>query len=202
MNAFLQRYNVGHRLGAAFGILILLSGLLVATGLSSMASARQQLDFIVLDRMAKIQIGNGMLDANSSILIALGTYAMATTDALNDEAVTTIKMQRQRYSDLRAKLETLSSSEEGRRIRAAMDERRAISGKLNDNVMALVAGKDNTGAQTLLSEQARPATMAWQEKFASWSRARKRRASRHTRKRSRPWTAASCCCSLAAPQWW
>ncbi|MEB1548609.1 methyl-accepting chemotaxis protein [Xanthomonas campestris pv. campestris] len=165
MNAFLQRYNVGHRLGAAFGILILLSGLLVATGLSSMASARQQLDFIVLDRMAKIQLGNGMLDANSSILIALGTYAMATSDALNDEALATIKTQRQRYSDLRAKLDTLPSSEEGRKIRAVMDEKRAVSGAVNDEVMALSAKNDNAAAQALLSEKARPATLAWQEKI-------------------------------------
>ncbi|MCC4615910.1 methyl-accepting chemotaxis protein [Xanthomonas campestris pv. asclepiadis] len=165
MTAYLQRYNVGRRLGVAFGILILLSSLLVATGLVTMANARQQFDFIVLDRMAKIQIGNGMLDANSSILIALGTYAMATSDELNNEALTTIKAQRQRYSELRAKLDTLSSSEEGRKIRDEMDARRAISGKINDQVMALAAQNDNAPAQALLSEKARPATMAWQDKI-------------------------------------
>ncbi|MBB4734390.1 methyl-accepting chemotaxis protein [Xanthomonas arboricola] len=165
MTAYLQRYNVGRRLGVAFGILILLSSLLVATGLVTMANARQQFDFIVLDRMAKIQIGNGMLDANSSILIALGTYAMATSDELNNEALTTIKAQRQRYSELRAKLDTLPSSEEGRKIRAEMDARRAISGKINDQVMVLAAKNDNAPAQALLSEKARPATMAWQDKI-------------------------------------
>ncbi|WP_349780505.1 methyl-accepting chemotaxis protein [Xanthomonas sp. WHRI 7065] len=165
MTAYLQRYNVGRRLGVAFGILILLSSLLVATGLVTMANARQQFDFIVLDRMAKIQIGNGMLDANSSILIALGTYAMATSDELNNEALTTIKAQRQRYNELRAKLDTLPSSEEGRKIRAEMDARRAISGKINDQVMALAAKNDNAPAQALLSEKARPATMAWQDKI-------------------------------------
>ncbi len=40
MNDYLQRLNVGRRLGMAFGILILLSGLLVATGLITMANAR------------------------------------------------------------------------------------------------------------------------------------------------------------------
>ncbi|NIK32921.1 methyl-accepting chemotaxis protein-1 (serine sensor receptor) [Xanthomonas arboricola] len=165
MTAYLQRYNVGRRLGVAFGILILLSSLLVATGLVTMANARQQFDFIVLDRMAKIQIGNGMLDANSSILIALGTYAMATSDELNNEALTTIKAQRQRYNELRAKLDTLPSSEEGRKIRAEMDARRAISGKINDQVMVLAARNDNAPAQALLSEKARPATMAWQDKI-------------------------------------
>ncbi|WP_349810657.1 methyl-accepting chemotaxis protein [Xanthomonas dyei] len=165
MTAYLQRYNVGRRLGAAFGILILLSSLLVAIGLSSMANARKQFDFIVLDRMAKIEIGNSMLDANSSILIALGTYAMTTSDELNKEAVATIKSQRQRYTDLRAKLDTLSSSEAGRKIRAEMDERRAVAGKFNDEVMALAAKNDNTQAQAVLSEKARPATTAWQDKI-------------------------------------
>ena len=165
MIAFLQRFNVGHRLAVAFGILILLSGLLVATGLSTMANARAQLDFIVLDRTAKIQVGNGMLDANSSLLIALGTYAMATSEELNAEALNTIKDQRQRYQDLRTKLDTLSSSEEGRKIRAEMDERRAISVKFNDEVIALAAKNENAQAQDILSEKGRPATLAWQEKI-------------------------------------
>ncbi|MCC4614798.1 methyl-accepting chemotaxis protein [Xanthomonas campestris pv. asclepiadis] len=165
MIAFLQRFNVGHRLAVAFGILILLSGLLVATGLSTMANARAQLDFIVLDRTAKIQIGNGMLDANSSLLIALGTYAMATSEELNTEALNTIKAQRQRYQELRTKLDALSSSEEGRKIRAEMDERRATSVKFNDEVIALAARNENAQAQDILSEQGRPATLAWQDKI-------------------------------------
>ncbi|MEA9787044.1 methyl-accepting chemotaxis protein [Xanthomonas campestris pv. raphani] len=165
MIAFLQRFNVGHRLAVAFGILILLSGLLVATGLSTMANARAQLDFIVLDRTAKIQVGNGMLDANSSLLIALGTYAMATSEELNAEALNTIKDQRQRYQDLHTKLDTLSSSEEGRKIRAEMDERRATSVKFNDEVIALAAKNENAQAQDILSEKGRPATLAWQEKI-------------------------------------
>ncbi|KTF36956.1 methyl-accepting chemotaxis protein [Xanthomonas vesicatoria] len=165
MTALLQRYSVGRRLGAAFVLLILLSGSLVAIGLNSMAGAKKQLDFIVLDRMAKIQMGNGMLDANSSIMIALGTYAMATSAELDNQALETIKTQRQRYKDLRAKLDTLPSSEEGRKIRAEMDALRAVSGKINDEVMTLAAADDNTPAQALLNQKARLANTAWQDKI-------------------------------------
>ncbi|WP_372191117.1 methyl-accepting chemotaxis protein [Xanthomonas axonopodis pv. desmodiigangetici] len=165
MTALLQRYSVGRRLGAAFGLLIVLSGLLVATGLSSMASARKQLDFIVLDRMAKIQMGNGMLDANSSIMIALGTYAMATSETLNAQALEAIKAQRQRYKELREKLDTLPTSEEGRKIRKEMDAQRLISGKINDQVMALAAKDENAAAQALLNETGRQANAAWQDKI-------------------------------------
>ncbi len=165
MTALLQRYSVGRRLGAAFGLLIVLSGLLVATGLSSMASARKQLDFIVLDRMAKIQMGNGMLDANSSIMIALSTYAMATSEALNTQALEAIKAQHQRYKELREKLDTLPTSEEGRKIRKEMDAQRLISGKINDEVMALAAKDENAAAQALLNETGRQANAAWQDKI-------------------------------------
>ncbi|MCL1558192.1 methyl-accepting chemotaxis protein [Xanthomonas nasturtii] len=165
MTALLQRYSVGRRLGAAFGLMILLSGLLVAIGLSSMVSARKQLDFIVLDRMAKIQLGNGMRDANSSIMIALGTYAMATSAELDAQALEAIKAQRQRYKELREKLDTLPSSEEGRKIRAEMDAQRAISGKINDEVMALAAHDDNGPAQALLNEKGSQANAAWQDKI-------------------------------------
>lgn len=201
MIAFLQRFNVGHRLAVAFGILILLSGLLVATGLSTMANARAQLDFIVLDRTAKIQVGNGMLDANSSLLIALGTYAMATSEELNAEALNTIKDQRQRYQDLRTKLDTLSSSEEGRKIRAEMDERRATSVKFNDEVIALAAKNENAQAQDTLSEKGRPATLAWQEKSVSSSLVKKDRAAKRMPKPSSPWIGASSCSSLAVQPW-
>ncbi len=143
----------------------MLSGLLVATGLSSMASARKQLDFIVLDRMAKIQMGNGMLDANSSIMIALSTYAMATSEALNTQALEAIKAQRQRYKELREKLDTLPTSEEGRKIRKEMDAQRLVSGKINDEVMALAAKDENAAAQALLNEAGRQANAAWQDKI-------------------------------------
>ncbi|OQP77563.1 chemotaxis protein, partial [Xanthomonas phaseoli pv. dieffenbachiae] len=164
MTALLQRYSVGRRLRPADHA-FRLSGLLVATGLSSMASARKQLDFIVLDRMAKIQMGNGMLDANSSIMIALSTYAMATSEALNTQALEAIKAQRQRYKELREKLDTLPTSEEGRKIRKEMDAQRLVSGKINDEVMALAAKDENAAAQALLNEAGRQANAAWQDKI-------------------------------------
>ncbi|WP_127169304.1 methyl-accepting chemotaxis protein [Xanthomonas sp. BRIP62415] len=163
---FLQRHGVGKRLGAAFGVLILLSAMLVAAGLWTMSVSKHQLDSIVQDRMAKIQVANEMLDANSSILVALGTYAMVTSDALNKEAVKTISDERARYNGLREKLralDSLSLSEGGRRVRVALDERRTIARSFTDQVMALCAEGDRMGAQTLLSEKGRPAVLLWQK---------------------------------------
>ena len=161
MNSFLQRYNVGHRLGGAFGLLILLSCLLVAAGLISMSRANHELDNIVKVNVEKARIGNGMLDANTNILVALGTLSMITSEELNQQALAEIKKQRQRYTDLRKQLDAFPPSEKGKALRAEIDAARATARTMNDEVIALATAGRNADAQTALSERSRPATLAW-----------------------------------------
>ncbi|MFC3567376.1 methyl-accepting chemotaxis protein [Xanthomonas dyei] len=165
MNAFLQRYNVGRRLGVAFGILILLSGLLVASGLGTMVEARKQLDSIVNNNLIKIQISNNMRSANADIFIAMGTLAMVTTQELNDQAAETVKQKRELYAHERKRLDAFPPSVAGRKVRAEIDAARAIARGLNDQVIALAMQNKNDEAQTLMSEKARPAMLAWQARI-------------------------------------
>ncbi|WP_052688075.1 MCP four helix bundle domain-containing protein [Xanthomonas sp. MUS 060] len=166
MSSFLQRYNVGHRLGGAFGLLILLSCLLVAGGLLSMSNARRELDNIVKVNFEKSRISNGMLDANSSILVALGTLAMVTREELNAPALAAIKENRQRYNDLRKELDTFpADNERVVKLRADIDAGRDASRAMNNQVIELSLADRNAEAQTLLSERARPTTQAWQSKI-------------------------------------
>ena len=166
MNPFLQRYNVGRRLAAAFGILILLSGLLVAIGVQSMATSRAELDTIVKVNVVKMHLGTAMRDANSRIFIALGTLTMVTADALNEEALATIKAQRQQYTQAREALEQFPASDGARRLRMQIDAARTTARGLNDQVIALALANRNAEAQNLLSEKARPAMLAWQDAIA------------------------------------
>ncbi|WP_017167357.1 hypothetical protein [Xanthomonas phaseoli] len=48
-----------------------------------------------------------MADANAKIFVALGTLAMVTSDELNEEALATIKAERQRYAEMRKALDAL-----------------------------------------------------------------------------------------------
>jgi len=161
MNSFLQRYNVGRRLGGAFGLLILLSCLLVAAGLLSMSRARTELDNIVKNNVEKTRISNGMLDANSNILIALGTLAMVTSDELNQQALADVQKHRQRYAELRKQLDAFPPTAKGKVVRAKIDAARAIARGLNDQVIALAIAHRNDEAQALLTQRSRPATLAW-----------------------------------------
>ncbi|WP_295925613.1 MCP four helix bundle domain-containing protein, partial [uncultured Xanthomonas sp.] len=161
MNSFLQRYNVGRRLGGAFGLLILLSCLLVAAGMVSMSRAQTELDKIVKSNVEKTRISNDMLDANNKILGALGTLAMVTSDALNQQALAEVKKQRQRYTDLRAELEKFPPSAKGKVLRAKIDAARVTARTLNDQVIALSIAGRNDEAQAFLINRSRPATLTW-----------------------------------------
>ncbi|PPU22500.1 HAMP domain-containing protein, partial [Xanthomonas arboricola] len=162
MIAFLQRFNVGPRLGAAFGIVILLSGLLITAGITAMADARKQLDYLVQDRMVRMGLGNQMLDSNSSTLIALSLYAMVTSEKTTNDATATMAAEKKRYDELRATLYKMPSSPEGLKIREEIDARSAKSLAINAKVIELSGKTGTLEAQTMLGEQARPANMAWQ----------------------------------------
>ncbi|WCE03701.1 methyl-accepting chemotaxis protein [Pseudoxanthomonas sp. JBR18] len=166
MNNFLQRYNVGRRLGAAFGVLILLSGLLVAVGLMTVSSARSELDNIVKVNIEKTRLGSAMRDANSNIFIAMGTLLMTTTEELNKQAIASIKRERDAYQAARDAMEAFPASPEARKNRDEIDRNRDIARALNDQVVALGLQNKNIEAQTLMSEQARPAMLAWQASIA------------------------------------
>ncbi len=169
MTRFLQRYNVGMRLSAAFGLLIVLSVILVIIGLSGMADARKQLDMIVLDRMAKIEFSNQMLDANSSVLVALSTYTTSTDPAIRKQALETFTKQRERYAAARVKIDTLSSTPTGRAMRADMDAKRAVAKKINDAIVATREAGDIAKAVEMLNRDALPATLAWQSKIREFA---------------------------------
>ncbi|WP_371182252.1 methyl-accepting chemotaxis protein [Xanthomonas sacchari] len=176
MTRFLQRYNVGMRLSAAFGLLIVLSVILVIIGLSGMADARKQLDMIVLDRMAKIEFSNQMLDANASVLVALSTYTTSTNATMRQEALDTFNRQRERYAEARTKMDKLSSTPAGRAIRADMDAKRAAAKKINDAIVALGQKGENAQALEMLNREALPATLAWQGKIREFAERQKSQA--------------------------
>lgn len=111
MNEFLQRLNVGRRLGMAFGILILLSGLLVATGLITMSNARYELDTIVNNNMERIRLSSEMLDANTNVAIGLRDVVMVSGDAANRRALDMIEKSRARYKQAHDALAAMPSSE-------------------------------------------------------------------------------------------
>jgi len=162
MNALLQRYNVGRRLGAAFGILILLSGFLVASAISTMANARQELDSIVNTNMEKIRLSSEMLDANTNVAIGLHDITIVDNDAANKRALDSVDANRARYKAAHAALTAMPTSAAERDALALIAERRDVSVKLNNQVLQLGKQNQNQQAQALLLGDAATAMDAQQ----------------------------------------
>lgn len=129
MNTYLQRLNVGRRLGMAFGILILLSGLLAATGLVTMSNARFELDTIVNSNMERIQLSSEMLDANTNVAIGLRDIVMLAGDAANRRAMDMIEKNRARYKQAHGALAALPSSAAEKQALDLVQEKRDYLGQ-------------------------------------------------------------------------
>ncbi|QNH17055.1 methyl-accepting chemotaxis protein [Xanthomonas sp. SS] len=150
MNAILERYNVGRRLGAAFGILILLSGLLVAIGLASMTNAHRQLDSIVNGNMEKIRLSNEMLDANTNVAIGLRDITIVQGDAANQRVLDFVNANRARYKVAHDALAAMPSNAIERQAIDLINKRRDVSVALNNQVLQLGEKDQNAQSQALL----------------------------------------------------
>ncbi|MCL1525733.1 methyl-accepting chemotaxis protein [Xanthomonas nasturtii] len=150
MNDFLQRLNVGRRLGMAFGILILLSGLLVATGLITMSNARYELDTIVNSNMERIRLSSEMLDANTNVAIGLRDIVMVSGDAANRAALAMIEQNRTRYHQAHDALAAMPSSDVEKAALKRVQEKRDVSVKFNNQILEYGIHDQNQEAQALL----------------------------------------------------
>ncbi|CAD7714834.1 hypothetical protein LMG31884_13250 [Xanthomonas hydrangeae] len=150
MNQYLQHLNVGRRLGAAFGILILLSGLLVATGLVTMSTARLELDTIVNNNMERIRLSTDMLDANTNVAIGLRDIVMVSGDAANRSAMEMIESNRARYKAAHDALAAMPSTDGEKNALKLVQEKRDISVKYNNQILEYGIHDQNQEAQALL----------------------------------------------------
>ncbi|MEA5124471.1 methyl-accepting chemotaxis protein [Xanthomonas floridensis] len=162
MNDYLQRLNVGRRLGMAFGILILLSGLLVATGLITMSNARYELDTIVNNNMERIRLSSEMLDANTNVAIGLRDIVMVSGDAANRRALKMIEDNRARYRQSHDALAAMPSSDVEKAALTLVQEKRDISVKFNNQILDYGIHDQNQQAQALLQGDAATAMDAQQ----------------------------------------
>ncbi|MCT8286629.1 methyl-accepting chemotaxis protein [Xanthomonas translucens pv. translucens] len=176
MNALLQRYNVGRRLTLAFGLLILLSCLLVAAGVVTIAKARGQIDGIVNVNMEKIRLWSEMLDANSSISIALRDLSMAKDADDMATAKETIDSQRLRYNSNRDVIFATPTDAQGMKNRAMVNKQRDIARTSNDAIIAKAMTGRQAEAQAMLMGPGGAAMNAWQKAIRDCVSSQRKRA--------------------------
>ncbi|MDO7963419.1 methyl-accepting chemotaxis protein [Xanthomonas euvesicatoria] len=170
MIGFLQRYNVGTRLSAAFGFLILLSCGLVVAGLTTLAQARGRMDSIVKRNMTILEYVGEMRSASADIAVNLRNIVLPTTQEENIGFAKIVEQQRQYYSDIHDKLYAIPPSDaNGAAMRRQIDLAREKARVANQQVLDLgMNGKPDQALRALM-QQAAPANQQWQDALNAYA---------------------------------
>ncbi|MBS7457257.1 methyl-accepting chemotaxis protein [Coralloluteibacterium stylophorae] len=162
MTAFLQRFRVGQRLGAAFTLLVALLAVLAAIAFSGMQNIESHLENIVEDDIRKSALLNEMIDANNAIALAMRNAVLLQDAAALDAQRKVLEASRAKYTAAREQLEANPPSAAAAPIRAEMKAAREVTRPLNDRVLELAFAGDTVTATQLLIEEAAPAMERWQ----------------------------------------
>ncbi|KFA38096.1 chemotaxis protein, partial [Xanthomonas vasicola pv. vasculorum NCPPB 206] len=107
-----------------------------------------------------------MMDANYVIATQIRNVVLPTSNEDNLKFIENIKNARADYLKARDALYATPASNEGTKIRAEMDRRRAVVKGLNDKVIDLGMSGHSDDALSLLLTKAAPAMQQWQDKIA------------------------------------
>ncbi|WP_211904941.1 MCP four helix bundle domain-containing protein, partial [Xanthomonas maliensis] len=170
MIGFLQRYNVGTRLSAAFGLLILLSCGLVVAGLVTLAQARERMNSIVNHNMSVLEYVSEMRSASSAIAIQLRNIVLPTTQEENIGFAKIVEQQNQRYQDFRKKLYARPpSNAKAAEMRQQIDVAHVKAQAANQLVLDLGMNYKPDEALKALMQQAAPANEKWQDALTAYA---------------------------------
>lgn len=158
--------KIGLRLGLGFGLVLSLMLIMIAIGLSNMGSIQDRLDKIVNENDYKTMLVNDMSDAVHVVARITRTIVLLDDIAAMHEERRKVDSARKRYDDSFAALEKTAASEQGKIIRAKIDDARVATRASVNRVLELAAANSDAEAVKVLMQEAGPLTAKWQEALA------------------------------------
>jgi methyl-accepting chemotaxis protein len=154
-------FRIAPRLGAAFGLVLLMALASAGAALYKLAAIQGNLERIVTDNDVKIEQNERMAAAVHVVARVVRTVALLDDKGEAERQRQKIQVARERYDQSRQVIERLPATEQGLRHRAAIDAAQAAARPLNDRVLALGLEGRRDDATRLLMAEAGPATQAW-----------------------------------------
>ena len=159
----MKNLKIGTRLGAGFGIVLLLLAVVAALGIHGMGRTKHALDRIVDVNVHKMGLVQDMSESVHIISRVTRTVVLLSEPAAIERELGKLMAARAKYDTAWAALDKSAASAEGRAVRAKMGEARLVSTALNDKVIALARADRDAEATELLIKQAAPAATRWQD---------------------------------------
>jgi methyl-accepting chemotaxis protein len=158
-----ENMKVGVKLGLGFGVVLLLMVVIAAMGMLGMKHTNAQLDDIVGDNMAKMELMGTMAD---SVYIATGALRnMMLQDDMDAKKAEKAKFEaaRAKYNEAWTTLEKTPASTKGQALRDKIKSDALATRAVNDKVIELaLAGKD-AEARPLFVKESTPLLQKWQD---------------------------------------
>ncbi|WP_051322819.1 methyl-accepting chemotaxis protein [Luteimonas sp. J29] len=165
MFAFLHNLKVGKRLGAGFGLLVLLLALLSAVAFLNMRSIERHLAQIVDTYGTKSRLLHGMHTASSQVSMSVRNLILLDEpDAIAAERQALAEARRQ-YEEAREALYAFPAEGDAARLREAADAAHGASLATNDRIVELATAGDDDAARELMLAEGGPAALRWREQL-------------------------------------
>ena len=160
--------KVGHRLAAAFGLVMLLLVALGATGVYRIAQIEKRLEEIVSVNNVQATLAINMRLSLYDRMVALRNLVILTDESDVGPEVERLLAQQQQYAEIEARLRRLlnnsaSTRPEEKALMSAIKEAEAQAVPLMDKAQRLAMSSKSAEAIEVLVRELRPAQRAWSE---------------------------------------
>lgn len=159
----LKNTTIGKKLGAGFALVVLLMGIVIWLGLTSLHGMSQHIDHIVNVNNSREQLANEARDKVNDIALRIRDILLMKDPAKRQEERRKLEIDRERYREDLKKLEetTNESDTKGHEILARVNSGVDAARIANNKVLDLIqAGKEGE-ATVVLAKEAAPATERW-----------------------------------------
>jgi methyl-accepting chemotaxis protein len=159
---FLKNLKIGARLGAAFGLTLVLMATVCTIGFIGLQSADEYMSDIVHDNMKKLQLNQDMSEQVHIVSRVIRTIVLLHDAAELEAEAGKIAEGRRKYDAAWDELQKLPASDKGKAIRAKIDAAKTEAREINAKVMDLARANKDAEATAMLLKQAGPKVTAWQ----------------------------------------
>lgn len=157
--------KIGKRMACAFGLLLLLMGVLIWEGISAMSSIDKNLERIVTVNNIRTELANDCNDQISVVSVNIRNIIMEADDTKHPAIEKKIAEARARYDENIKKIIDMTSKDDAKshELFAKIKEAQDTARTLNNKVSELDTAKRDAEAINLMNREAGPAVEKWKE---------------------------------------
>ena len=144
--------KIGKRLAVGFGIVFVLMGLIIITGLASLSSIGTDLDHIVTVNNSMIGHASDIRASLGDITSLVGELVTTQDSSVKGEAKRKIEAAREKYKHAMEELLRLESTDEGKALVATLKEKAEKGRDENNRVMELASAGNTKDASEKYGE--------------------------------------------------